>query len=134
MIGLDTNVLVRYLVMDDPSQGKKASGLIQESAKHNEKLFVNNVVLCELVWVLEAAYNFSKSEIADVLGKILMTELIIVQNQDEAWLALNDYRNGRADYSDYFIGRINKSFDCDHTATFDQALASSDLFTLRFGG
>ncbi|MCI0446899.1 PIN domain-containing protein, partial [bacterium] len=66
--------------------------------------------------------------------KILMTELIIVQNQDEAWLALNDYRNGRADYSDYFIGRINKSFDCDHTATFDQALASSDLFTLRFGG
>jgi predicted nucleic-acid-binding protein len=129
MIGLDTNVLVRYLVMDDPSQGKKASSLIQESAKRNEELFVNNVVLCELVWVLEAAYNFSKSEIADVLEKILMTELIIVQNQDEAWLALNDYRNGTADNSDYFIGRINKSFKCDQTATFDQALRSSELFT-----
>jgi predicted nucleic-acid-binding protein len=130
MIGLDTNVLVRYLVMDDATQGKKASQLIQDSVGSNESLFVNNIVLCELVWVLEAAYNFSKEEIADVLEKILMTELIIVQNQDEAWLALNDYRNGAGDYSDYFIGRINKSFDCEKTATFDQSLDSSDLFQL----
>ncbi len=130
MIGLDTNVLVRYLVMDDTAQGKKASGLIQKSAERNEELFIDNVVLCELIWVLEAAYNFSKSEIADVLEKILMTELIIIQNQDEAWMALNDYRNGAADYSDYFIGGINKSFQCDYTATYDHALASSDLFTL----
>lgn len=130
MIGLDTNVLVRYLVMDDAAQGKKASGLIQETAKSNEELFINNVVLCELVWVLDAAYNFSKTEITDVLEKILMTELIIVQNQDEAWLALNDYRNGAADYSDYFIGRINKGFECENTATFDQALRSSELFTI----
>jgi predicted nucleic-acid-binding protein len=130
MIGLDTNVLVRYLVMDDPAQGKKATELITETAEQNEEVFVNNVVLCELVWVLDAAYNFSKAEITDVLEKLLMTELIIVQNQDEAWLALNDYRNGTADYSDYFISRINKSFECDHTATFDQALRSSDLFAL----
>jgi predicted nucleic-acid-binding protein len=128
MIGLDTNVLVRYLVMDDAAQGKKASDLIQEFAERNEELFIDNVVLCELVWVLDAAYNFKKSEIADVLEKILMTELIIVQNQDQAWLALNDYRNGAADYSEYFIGRINKSFECEYTATFDQALGSSDLF------
>lgn len=130
MIGLDTNVLVRYLVMDDAAQGKKASGFIEERAESNEELFINNVVLCELVWVLDGAYNFSKSEIGDVLEKILITELIIVQNQDEAWLALSDYRSGSADYSDYFIGRINKGFDCDHTATFDQGLGSSDLFEL----
>lgn len=128
MIGLDTNVLIRYLVMDDAAQGKKASTLIQESAERKEELFINNIVLCELVWVLDAAYNFAKNEIADVLEKILMTELIIIQNQDEAWLALNDFRNGSADYSDYFIGRINKSFECEYTATFDQALGSSDLF------
>jgi predicted nucleic-acid-binding protein len=130
MIGLDTNVLVRYLVMDDAAQGKKAATLIEDSAERNEDLFINNVVLCELVWVLDAAYSFAKPEIADVIEKILMTELIIVQNQDEAWLALNDYRNGSANFSDYFIGRINKSFDCDHTATFDQGLRLSDLFIL----
>lgn len=130
MIGLDTNVLVRYLVMDDPAQGKKAARLIQDSFEHNESLFINNVVLCELVWILDAAYDFSKTEIADALEKILMTELIIVQNQDEAWLALSDYRSGSADYSDYFIGRINKSFECDKTASFDQDLGSSDLFKL----
>ncbi|HEY7161199.1 MAG TPA: PIN domain nuclease, partial [Acidobacteriota bacterium] len=113
---------------DDAAQGKKAATLIQDSAKRTEELFVNNVVLCELVWVLQAAYDFSKTEIADVLEKILMTELIIVQNQDEAWLALSDYRTGAADYSDYFIGRINKSFDCEYTVTFDQATGSSDLF------
>jgi len=128
MIGLDTNVLVRYLVMDDAAQGKKASGLIQDSVKNNEELFINDVVLCELVWVLESAYDFSKTEISDVLEKLLMTELIIVQNQDEAWLALSDYRSGAADYSDYFIGRINRSFECEYTATFDQALGTSNLF------
>jgi predicted nucleic-acid-binding protein len=128
MIGLDTNVLVRYLVMDDPEQGKKASKLIQDAVEGSESLFINNVVLCELVLVLDAAYNFTKNEIADVLEKIMMTELLVIQDQDEAWLALNDFRNGAADYSDYFIGRINKSFECEHTATFDQAVGSSDLF------
>lgn len=130
MIGLDTNVLVRFLVMDDPVQGKKASRLIQDSVERNESLFINDVVLCELVWVLDAAYNFSKVEIAGVLEKILMTELLIVQNQDEAWLALNDFRTGKADYSDYFIGRINKSFESDNTATFDKDLGKVDLFRL----
>ena len=110
--------------------GASPADLIQEAADRNEEIFISNVVLCELVWVLEAAYNFSKKEISNVLEKILMTELLIVQNQDEAWLALNDYRNGPADYSDYFIGRIHKSFDCEHTATFDQGLSSSDLFVL----
>ena len=130
MTGLDTNVLARYLIMDDPTQGKKASRLIQDSAKRNEPVFVNNVVLCELVWVLDAAYSFSRKEIVDVLEKIMITELIVVQNQDEAWLALRDYREGEADFSDYFIGRINKSSECDKTVTFDQALRSNELFTL----
>ncbi len=130
MTGLDTNVLVRYLIMDDPAQGKKASRLIQDSAKRNEPVFINNVVLCELIWVLDAAYSFSRTEIGDLLEKILMTELIVVQNQDEAWLALSDYRAGEADFSDYFIGRISKSSECNKTATFDQALRSNELFTL----
>jgi predicted nucleic-acid-binding protein len=130
MIGLDTNVIVRFLVIDDPEQAKKASTLVRTAIKNNQPLFIDSIVLCELVWVLEGAYSFSKEEISDVLEKILMTEQIIIQDRDEAWLALDDYRSGAADFSDYYIGRINKTSGCNSTATFDQALKGNDLFRL----
>ena len=130
MIGLDTNVIIRFLVMDDPTQAKKASTLVRTALKNQEELFIDSVVLCEMVWVLEGAYEFARDEIADVLEKILMTELIAIQDRDEAWLALNDYRQGRADFSDYYIGRINKNSGSDYTVTFDQELKECDLFVL----
>jgi predicted nucleic-acid-binding protein len=74
MIGLDTNVLVRYLVRDDKRQAEKASGLHSGSYIQRGLFLYKTVGLCELVWVLEASYGFNKKEIAGVLEKILVTK------------------------------------------------------------
>ena len=75
MKGLDTNILVRYFVQDDPVQGEKATQFIEKTVAEGETCFINNIVLCELVWVLESAYDYSKEEIADLIEKILRTSM-----------------------------------------------------------
>ena len=80
MIGLDTNVLVRYLVQDDPGQSRKATQVIAKRCTRDDPGFVNRIVLCELVWVLESAYGYSKDTIVAVLEKLLRTSQLKISN------------------------------------------------------
>lgn len=130
MKGLDTNVLVRYLVKDDKKQAEIASAYIRKIADSGELCFINKVVMCELIWVLESAYEFNKDEIADVCEKILKTKQFEIEAKDIVRNAINDYKNGKADFADYLIGRINKLNDCDITATFDRTLKEQGSFIL----
>ncbi|MEK7816428.1 MAG: type II toxin-antitoxin system VapC family toxin [Pseudomonadota bacterium] len=115
MNGLDTNVLVRYLVQDDVEQARRAARYIESGAS-----YVNCVVLCELVWVLESAYGYPQDTVAGVLEKILMTSDFQVEDRDLAWAALNDYRRSKADYADCLIARRNQAAGCKETASFDK--------------
>ena len=72
MTGLDTNVLVRYLTQDDPEQAAAASRAIEEVVATGEACFVSTVCLCELVWVLDAAYGYGREQIARALRQILI--------------------------------------------------------------
>ncbi|MCK9419838.1 MAG: type II toxin-antitoxin system VapC family toxin [Nitrospirae bacterium] len=130
MKGLDTNVLVRYLVRDDRKQSEKASVYIQKAAASGKRCYINHVVLCELVWVLESAYKYSKKEIADVLDKILVTKQFEIDSKDVVSQSVHDYRNGNGDLSDYLIGRVNRANGCDTTVTFDLALRTSPYFAV----
>ncbi|MCD2449351.1 PIN domain-containing protein [Methylicorpusculum oleiharenae] len=67
MIGLDTNVIVRYLVQDDEQQSKLATDLIEEQCSTETRLFINEITLCEIVWVLKRAYGYDKAVILDIL-------------------------------------------------------------------
>ena len=71
MKALDTNVLVRYLVQDDPGQGRKAAAYIERAAEAGDEILISNIVLCETVWVLDTAYGYDKSEIEDDIDKLL---------------------------------------------------------------
>lgn len=73
MIGLDTNVLVRYIVQDEPAQARSATQLIERVLTPEHPGFVNYVVICELVWVLESAYGFARAQIIPVLRQLLAT-------------------------------------------------------------
>jgi predicted nucleic-acid-binding protein len=108
MKGLDTNVLVRYLTQDDPKQAALASKTIEEAAAKKEKLLLQPLVFCELIWVLETAYGFPKGIIVKVLGKILRTAEFEISEKDLLWLALADYHSGKGDFSDYYLGRANE--------------------------
>ena len=130
MTGLDTNVLVRYLTHDDPDQAKKASAIIEDAATKNEKLLINPVVLCELVWVLEAAYDYGRSEVASTLDRILRTAQFEIPDKETVWGAWADYRSGKADFADYLIGRANSRFGAAYTVTFDKELKEHRQFRI----
>jgi predicted nucleic-acid-binding protein len=115
MNGIDTNVLVRYLVADDPLQSAKAKRHMESCTN-----YVNCIVLCETVWVLESAYDFDRSKIADTLERILSTHEIEVEDAEMALAALQDYRRASAGFTDCLIGRRNASHGCDQTVTFDK--------------
>ena len=130
MIGLDTNVLVRFLTRDDPQQSRRATEFIEKSVAAGEQLYVNHVVLCELVWVLESAYEVTRAEIADTLEALLRASHLSFQAKDEAWAALGQYRQGKADFADYLIGAVNEASQCVETVTFDRLLARTPGYRL----
>lgn len=124
MIGLDTNVLIRYLTQDDPSQAEIANRMIQKVTAHSELLWVSQITLCEVVWVLDRAYKMSKVELMDILTLILQTQELVVEMHDVVWRALHDYKMSKSvGFVDCLIGRLNEVNDCSFTYTFDKSAA-----------
>lgn len=129
MKGIDTNVLVRYLVQDDPKQSRLATEFIETECSIKKPAFVNAIVLCELVWVLETAYGYARSDISRVLEKILQARQLQVEQVDIMWKALNSYREEGADFADNYIGYLNIQKGCDNTVTFDKKAAKLKNFS-----
>lgn len=123
MIGLDTNVLVRYLTQDDPVQGEAAANLIESRCTREEPGYIALIVLCELVWVLRGAYRYDRTQIVDVLEKILHAAEIQVENEDAAWYAMQCWLTGASDFADSLIVYVNELAGCETTYTFDEKLA-----------
>jgi predicted nucleic-acid-binding protein len=123
MIGLDTNVLIRYIVQDDPDQAGRAARLIEERCSRGEPGFVNHMVLCEIVWVLESVYRLARGEIADILDRMLRVAALEVEDFDLAFAGLRLYRDGVCDLADALIGHTNRQHGCSATATFDRRTA-----------
>lgn len=123
MIGVDTNVLVRYIVQDDPVQAVAATELLEKACSAEAPGWVDGVVLCELVWVLESAYGYPRATVSDVLQTLLTSAELRVENPDLAWSALRGYRSGGAGYADRLIGLRNRQAGCEATVTFDKRAA-----------
>lgn len=132
MIGLDTNVVVRYIVQDDPLQSRQAARLI-EARSTEDPGFVSIVTLAEITWVLKAAYGASRVEIGNVVENLLQTQTLVVQLAEIAWKALAIYRKGAADYADCLIERLGAAHDCEATYTFDQVAVSDGGMRLLGG-
>ena len=129
MKAADTNVLVRLLVQDDPAQGRKAAALVQAAEMAGEQILVGNIVLCELVWVLDSAYGYAKTEIADALDRLLQTGAFTFENKDIVRAAFAEYRNSKVDFADCLMGRIHMALGCETTVTFDVALRKLQTFS-----
>jgi len=126
MIGLDTNVLVRYLVEDNDPQKGAADRFVEEALNRGESLFVNQIVLCEVVWVLSRAYGFARKEVAEALEMILYARQFEIEAKDMVVQGLREYRKGKADFADCIIGLRNQGAGCTATVTFDRKAASLD--------
>lgn len=128
MIGLDTNVLVRYLVQDDEEQTSRAASLIEGAADRGDALFVSQIVLCEVVWVLQAAYSVLKPEVVRVLGDLIRARQLTIEGKEAVHRCLAAFESGKGDFADYVIRERAASAGCGSVATFDKALLKEHGF------
>lgn len=126
MIGLDTNVIVRYLTHDDPLQTAAAIKLLN-SLSPASPAFVSQVVLVELVWVLKSVYAFEKHEIDHVLESLLFSDVLTIEQPEVVWHALREFRTASADFSDCVIEQRARAEGCKDAFTFDKHAASAGM-------
>jgi predicted nucleic-acid-binding protein len=129
MIGLDTNVLVRYIMQDEPRQSAKATALI-ESLEVDRPGFVSVVSVVELYWVLTSCYNLTNEQVGQALDLLLRTRQIVVDRADQVLRALKAFETGKADFADCLIERTAASAGCERTMTFDVSAARHAGMTL----
>lgn len=122
MIGLDTNVLVRYLTQDDPKQAALATRLV-ESLTPSAPGFVSHIVLAETVWVLESCYDAAPDRIAQFVETLLRSESINVAHVEVVWRALRQFKSARGDFVDTLVSALARNAGCDAVLTFDKAAA-----------
>lgn len=130
MIGLDTNVLVRFITRDDDQQFAQAATFLAEAQDTGKRCFVNLVVLAELVWTLSRSYRFGRDEIVDALEALLSTSTFEIAERAAVARAIERYGAGKADFSDYLVGELNRSSKAQPTATFDGGLRNETDFQL----
>ncbi len=129
MIGLDTNVLARYIMQDDSRQSPMATRLV-ESLSAQAPGFVPLVVVVELAWVLSSAYDLDRAQLVKAFDALLRTKEIVVDRAETVWKALRVFQSANADFADCLIERSASAAGCDQTMTFDRGAVKGCGMTL----
>jgi predicted nucleic-acid-binding protein len=129
MIGLDTNVLVRHTMQDDPKQSAKAGKLI-DALDGTNRGFIYLVSVVETVWVLSSCYDLNREQVAQALAAILRTKQFVVEQTDQVLQALRVFVSSKADFADCLIERSASQVGCEKTMTFDAGVAKHAGMTL----
>ncbi len=130
MIGLDTNVLVRYIMQDDPLQSPKASRKIERHLTEEDPGFISLPTMLESAWVLENIYGLSRQELAQAIETILQIETFAVQNEKEVHAAMLAHKTGHGSFDDALIGALGLWAGCTSTLTLDRKASRLKGFKL----
>ena len=130
MLGIDTNVLVRFLVRDDEAQYEKARKLIKREVAAGHRVFIGQLVLLETEWVLRSRYGLSKKQIIETISGLLDTTDVRFEDEPAIEEALFTWKDAVADFADCLIGAKNRRLGCRATATFDAKAARLPGFVI----
>ncbi len=130
MKGIDTNVLVRFLVNDDPGQAGLAYNLFKQAESTHETLFVPLTVMLELIWVLESAYRIPRKDILESIHELMLLSILKFEHQPALQRFLRLARKNNLDLADLLIASSAREQGCTHVLTFDKKAAQSELFAL----
>ncbi len=130
MIGLDTNILVRYLAQDDPVQSPKATEIIERRLTEDNPGFVSVVTIVETAWVLDRAYGLADQGIAAAIERTLQADVLVVENEQEVFAAMISLKKGIGPFADALIGALGTRAGCSRTLTFDRKAARLPGFGL----
>jgi len=129
VIALDTNVLVRYLVADEPRQARRAHDIVEKARSVREPVYLSQIVLCELVWVLAGAYKAKRQDILSALNGLADDPDFVFENPERVRRATDRFSQGSADFSDYLLGEAASPAGASVTFTFDRALRDEPGFS-----
>jgi predicted nucleic-acid-binding protein len=125
VIGLDTNVLARYVLDDDPYWSPRVAQFVDHKLSPERPGFINVVTLVELVWILRRKPGYDRARLADIIGGLLSSNRIVLGNADVIERALSAFRSGGARFADYLIAELNQVAGASHTVTLDTAAAKN---------
>ncbi len=130
MIGLDANVIIRYVTQDDPRQSPAASKLLERELTVERPGFVSSMTLCEIAWVLAECYDADKARISAVIEGLLGSRQLIVEEAEVVWKAMRAWSRSPADFSDALVAQVSLARGCEKVVTFDKAAAKLPGFDL----
>lgn len=130
MMGLDTNVLIRYILQDDPPQSAAATAFIESACTASSAGFVCNIVLVELVWVLEQGYGYDKEAILGVLKQLSATTELVLETPLLVRQTIQTFEDSNAGFADCLLSAINRHSGCEETVTFDKKAGKLPDFKL----
>ena len=122
MIGVDTNVLVRFLVADSAQQHAEVLAMLRRAQARDQAIFIGDIVLAETCWVLSASYALSRERLAAALRALLSADGLEFESDQRCMAALARFEKGTAGYADYLIAERARDAGCSVLATFDKKL------------
>mgnify|MGYP006097959607 CR=1 FL=1 len=133
MTAVDTNVIVRFLVGDDPKESKTVYNILKEVEEQKSSLHVPILVVFELIWVLDSAYDISRKDILSSLDQLLLMPIFTFESLDAIQNFLQDSIKSNYDLSDLLIAHTAQQARCDSVLTFDRKASKHPLFQLLKG-
>lgn len=130
MKGVDTNILIRFLIGDDALQAKKVYTLFKKVETEKSVLFVPLLVMLELIWVLESVYEISRTEIVDSISELLLMPILKFEHQSVLQQFTRSAQGNRCDLSDLLIAHSANTQGCETILTFDKKASKFNLFEL----
>jgi predicted nucleic-acid-binding protein len=123
VIGLDTDILVRFITQDDPRQSAIANEIFERRLTRAAPGFVSVVAIAETAWVLERSYRLSGEAVAAAIERVLQTENLVVESKQAVFTAMTALKDGLGAFSDALIGALGADAGCSHALTFDRRAA-----------
>jgi predicted nucleic-acid-binding protein len=123
MIGLETNIILRYLLQDDPKQTRQANQIIDRQLSGQNPGFISLVTVLEIVWVLRSLLRRDAFQIASDIERLLAADTFEVQNEHQVFEAAFALKRGTGEFEDALIGALNTWAGCSRTLTFDRKAA-----------
>jgi predicted nucleic-acid-binding protein len=120
MIGLDTNIILRYLLQDDPKQARQANQIIDRQLSEQNPGFISLVTVLEIVWVLRSLLKRDPFQIASHIEQLLAADSLEVQNEGQVFEAAFALKHGTGEFEDALIGALDTWAGCSRTLTFDR--------------
>ena len=130
MIGLDTNILVRYLAQDDAVQSSIANDVVDRRLSTEKPGFISVVAMAETVWVLRRSYRMKGPALAACIARLLQADVLLVQHQPAVHAAMVAYRDRNVDFGDALIGLLGMQAGCTQSVTFDRDALRQPGFAL----